>query len=109
MGRFVKGEVVILPFPYSDLSKSKRRPALVLASLSGDDVILCMITGNTPDSYAVELSTTDFETGNLKKPSNIRPNRIFTADSNIIEYAAGKLRLEKINEVINQIISILQN
>jgi hypothetical protein len=44
MGRFVKGDVVVAPFPFSDLSAAKRRPALVVASLTGDDVILCQIT-----------------------------------------------------------------
>jgi mRNA interferase MazF len=44
MGRFVKGDVVVIPFPYSDLSASKKRPALVLADLEGDDIILCQIT-----------------------------------------------------------------
>jgi mRNA interferase MazF len=39
MGRFVKGEVVVLPFPFSDLSEAKRRPALVLAPLPGVDVV----------------------------------------------------------------------
>ena len=37
MGRFVKGDVVVIPFPYSDLSASKKRPALVVTSLDGDD------------------------------------------------------------------------
>ncbi len=46
MGRFVKGDVVIMPFPFSDLSASKKRPALVVASLAGDDVILCQITSH---------------------------------------------------------------
>jgi len=36
----VKGDVVVIPFPFSDLSQSKRRPALVVATLEGDDVIL---------------------------------------------------------------------
>ena len=31
MGKFVKGDIVVIPFPFSDLSGSKRRPALVIA------------------------------------------------------------------------------
>jgi len=48
MAKFVKGDVVIVPFPFSDLSQSKRRPALVIAGLDGDDLILCQITSRTP-------------------------------------------------------------
>ncbi|MFA6084453.1 hypothetical protein [Mucilaginibacter sp.] len=44
MAKFIKGDVVVIPFPFSDLSGSKRRPALVLADLPGDDIILCQIT-----------------------------------------------------------------
>ena len=43
MGKFVKGDVVVVPFPFSDLSASKKRPALVVATLTGNDVILCKI------------------------------------------------------------------
>lgn len=39
--RFSKGDVVVLPFPFSDLSASKKRPAVVVATLTGDDVICC--------------------------------------------------------------------
>lgn len=40
MARFVKGDIVVVPFPFSDLTQTKRRPALVLAELDGDDVML---------------------------------------------------------------------
>lgn len=109
MGRFVKGDVVVVPFPFSDLSSSKKRPALVVAQLTGDDVILCQIT--TParaDEYSIPLSSVDFDSGGLNHDSHIRPNRLFTADSSIVAYLAGKLLPGKITAVIDRIIEILQ-
>ena len=56
MAKFVKGDVVVVPFPFSDLTQAKRRPALVLAQLEGDDVILCQITSKTiKDNYALHF------------------------------------------------------
>jgi len=108
--RFVKGDVVVVPFPFSDLSNAKRRPALVVADLKGDDLILCQITSQqVRDDYAIELTEEDFQFGSLKKESNIRPNRIFTADKGIILYRVGRLREKKLEEVIAKIISILRS
>ena len=61
MGKPVVGEVVVLPFPQTDLQPGKRRPALVVADLSGDDVILCQITTQSRrDGYSVALTRSDF-------------------------------------------------
>jgi mRNA interferase MazF len=77
MGRFAKGDVVIVPFPFSDLSASKLRPALVVAALIGDDVILCQITSQAKsDGYAISVGPTDFASGGLPKDSNARPSGI---------------------------------
>ncbi|HAZ43490.1 MAG TPA: growth inhibitor PemK [Cyanobacteria bacterium UBA11369] len=109
MAEFVKGDVVVVPFPFSDLTQAKRRPALVVAVLSGNDLILCQITSQSvTDEYAVSLETDDFSSGSLKQSSNIRPNRLFTADRQIILYKAGQLKPEKLNEVIVKIVEILQ-
>lgn len=107
MGRFIKGDIVVVPFPFSDLSQAKKRPALVLADLNGEDLILSQITSqNIYDSYAIRISENDFENGSLNKISNIRPNKIFTADEGIISYKVAHLNEEKIQEVTDKIISI---
>lgn len=110
MAKFVKADIVVVPFPFSDLSNSKKRPALVITDLVGDDVILCQITSkNIKDKYSIELITNDFDYGKLDQDSNIRPNRIFTADSNIILYKIGSIKEKKMSEVINKIIDIIKN
>ncbi len=109
MARFVKGDVVVVPFPFSDLSQSKRRPALIISNLQGNDLILVQITSQKKkDIYAISLNDTDFQTGKLNKKSYIRPNRIFTAEQNIILYKIGQIKQEKLNEVINKIINIIR-
>lgn len=109
MARFVKGDVVVLPFPFSDLTQAKRRPALVISELKGDDVILCQITSQwIKDEYAILIDENDFAEGTLKQRSHVRSNRIFTADTGIILYKVGRLNQKKINEVIEKIIEILR-
>jgi mRNA interferase MazF len=109
MAKFMKGDVVVIPFPFSDLSQSKRRPALVVASFGGNDAILCQITSKTVrDAYGISLDDKDFISGSLKQSGNIRPNRLFTADSNIILYRIGNIKKEKLLQVVDKIIEILR-
>jgi mRNA interferase MazF len=110
LGRFIKGDVVVIPFPFSDLSNSKKRPALVIANLTGDDIILAQITTKIrKDSYSIDLVSSDFSTGVLSQDSVVRTNRIFTADSNIVLYKVGSLKSVKVQEIINKIIEILHS
>ncbi len=108
MGGFIKGDVVVLPFPFSDLSGSKRRPAFVLADLPGDDIILCQITSQeSKDVYAVSLKIQDFSSGSLPSSSYIRPTRIFTADKNIIIRNAGTVNDSIISTVVKTITDLV--
>jgi mRNA interferase MazF len=105
----VKGDIVVVPFPFSDLSRAKRRPALVLATLDGDDLILCQVTSRAiSDVHAIPVAAADFETGALKVDSNIRPNRIFTAERSIVAYRAGHLKATKTIEATAKVVEILQ-
>jgi len=62
LAKFIKGEVVVIPFPFSDLTQAKRRPALVLAELEGDDLILCQITSQAiKDNYIIPITDVELE------------------------------------------------
>lgn len=107
MEALMKGDVVVIPFPYSDLSNSKRRPALVAAAIEGDDVILCQITGEMrADRYSIFVSDEDFSNGGLYLASMIRPNKLFTADKSVIIRKIGAIKRDKIKEVEDKIINI---
>jgi mRNA interferase MazF len=110
VAELVRGDVVVVPFPFSDLTKAKRRPALVLAKLDGDDVILSQVTSQAVrDRYAIQLEDGDFAQGGLNLASNVRPNRVFTADTRIVLYRVGSLRPSKLTEVVDRVVAILRS
>ena len=110
MEKFVKGTVVVIPFPFSDLSASKRRPALVLADFFGDDILLCQITSqyHNKDKNTIALKTTDFKSGALPVDSYIRPTRIFTADKSLIMRTIGAVSDKIMNQTVDKIIELLK-
>ena len=104
MAPFVRGDVVVIPFPFSDLSATKRRPALVLAALPGDDLTVCQITSQArPASNLLSLVTTDFAEGSLHQDCYLRPERLFTLDYHIIAYKAGHITDAKLQEVLTAV------
>lgn len=110
MAKFIKGDVIVLPFPFTNLSASKKRPALILSNIKGDDYIMLQITSkNIKDNYAITLLETDFYFGSLQTDSNIRPNKIFTLDEKLILYKIGHLNDSKLNECIQKVCSIIKN
>ena len=108
MGKPEAGDVVIIPFPFSDLRQTRRRPALVPAGLDGDDLTLCMITSrDVRDRYAMPLDASDFAPGGLPVPSNIGPSRPFIADAAIILKVVGRLKSEKLFIVCDKVAELL--
>jgi mRNA interferase MazF len=108
METFVKGDIVVFPFPFSDLTEAKRRPAAILATLEGEDLIVCQITSSRSDKYSISLEDKDFKQGSLKQSSFIRPNRIFTISKSAVNYKIGSLKHEKLRDILEKLISILK-
>jgi len=89
---------------------SKRRPALVLVDLKVVDLILCQITSQSiRDDMAISIDLTDIDNGTLNTVSNARPNKLFTADENIILYQIGKLKNDKLSVVISKVVDMFQS
>jgi len=81
-----------LPFPFSDLSHSKFRPALLLADADRGDWIACQITSNPfADPRAGEITDSDFAAGGLQRVSYVRPGKLFTAHHDLFTTTAGAL------------------
>lgn len=103
------GSVVLVTFPFSDLSASKLRPAVVLASAGRDDWVLCQITSNAyADSLAVEITETDFASGSLMRTSYARPGKLFSANSLLMQRITGELKQSKLTAVLDAVVRILK-
>jgi mRNA interferase MazF len=108
VGKPIIGDVVVLPFPQTNLQPGKRRPALVVADLQGNDLILCQITSQAHhDFYSIELDQADFQTGKLLTRGFIRPNRLFTVEQSIVLYSAARVTTVKLDETLAKLRQLL--
>lgn len=107
MGAFTAGQVVLIPFPFSDLSRAKMRPAIVLADAGREDWILCQVTSNPyGDEKALEITDQDFSSGSLRLTSYARPGKLFTASESLIAGKIGVLNTKTSNQLIGAVIKI---
>jgi mRNA interferase MazF len=103
------GMIVLLPFPFSDLSEAKLRPAVVLADAARDDWVLCQITSNRyGDSLAIELVNASLATGSLKFTSYARPGKLFTANRSLLVGQIGTLHIAPFQQVLDAVVTLLQ-
>ena len=108
MGTFTVGDVVLVKFPFSDLSGSKLRPAVVLACSGRGDWILCQITSKPyADSMALFVSANAYSSGTLERDSYIRPGKIFTAHESIIVKKIATLRANMLEDLVHRVVSLL--
>jgi mRNA interferase MazF len=110
MEEFVKGQIVVVPFPFSDLSDLKKRPAMVISSLEGNNIILAQITSKyRTEKYSLLVKTEDFQEGKLIIDSFVNCDKIFTLDKGIILDSVGRLCFDKTHKVISKIVDIIRN
>ena len=109
MGTFAAGQVVIVHFPFSDLTASKLRPAVVLAEAGRGDWILCQITSKSyGDTRAIPVDAADFARGSLRLASYARPGKLFTAHQSLVAGQVGDLHPAKFATVRDAVVRMIQ-
>jgi len=104
-------EIVLLPYPFSDLEGTKVRPALVVSNnffnKKSDDCIMVPLTTVIKDEpYSILINQEDLSSGKLLKPSRIRIDKIFTVEKNLIVMKIGAINdktFEKIKDEISKL------
>ena len=104
-----RGSVVLVRFPFSDLSTSKRRPAVVLADAGRGDYVLAQVTSKPyTDPGAVELAEASFGRGGLSLTSYARPGKLFTANDALVVREVGALTDAALDELVNAVVTLLR-
>lgn len=103
--KMIQGDIVLIPFPFSDLSAHKTRPALVLNSkaIAGGDVIVCAISSKRHMQSEISISSEDLAWGELPLRSYVKPYKIVTLNSRIIKKRVATLRKEKLKIILAEL------
>ena len=110
--RFESGEVVLIPFPFTDLSQVKRRPVLILSSSRHNrdsrDFISCGITSNLGNRRnSVMLDPSEMVDGSIPARSRIKYDKVFTVEKGLVLRGLGKVSSHKLSQVRSGLMSLL--
>jgi mRNA interferase MazF len=110
--RLESGEVVLVPFPFTDLSQIKRRPVLILSgkkhNKASEDFICCGITSNLSNRRnSILLEPSEMIEGSIPTRSRIKFDKVFTLEQSLILKSLGRVSSNKLSQVTKGLISLL--
>ena len=101
------GDIVLTPFPYTDLSQATIRPGLILASLDMNDWVLCQITSSSQArARDIAIASGDMQSGRLTAGSHVRPERLITLNESVFQRTIGRLTDAKLAEILAAVRSL---
>lgn len=111
--RFEQGEIVLVPFPFSDLSSVKQRPVLILSNNgyndNTEDVVTCGITSNLKDSeYSVMVDNKNLIEGKIPTKSRIKVDKIFALKQSLIKRKVGKINKKLFDKVGKEVLKLIE-
>lgn len=110
--QFKQGEIVLVPFPFSDLRGIKQRPVLILSKAeynsNCDDIITCGITTNKKDSkHSIIIDNKDLIEGNIPISSRIKVDKLFTLEKTIVIKKIARINIETFEKVKKEFIGLI--
>jgi|SRR3972149_3350144 len=107
-----QGEVILTPFPFSNLEKEKLRPSIIISNdnynKKFEDILVVPMTSNlNVREYTISLTNKDLEKGKLLKDSLIKVDRIFSINKNLVRLKIGRINQAKLKEIKNIILGLL--
>lgn len=110
---YEQGSILLVPFPFTDLSTVKRRPVLVVSKTSDNaknsDLITCAITSNTiKKPYSISIDNSSLTEGELPIASRVLISKLFTIEKSLIIKAFAKLSddvLDTVTEIFCELTS----
>lgn len=101
--QYKQRNIVLIPFPFTDLTGAKKRPALIISNEKinkTEDRICCLITSN-PQSKGIKIK--NIEKGILPFTSYVKPQRLFTIHKGLIKQNICTISKEEYNKVLSSI------
>ncbi len=103
MSEMGQGDIALIDFSYSDLKRSKFRPALVISNSRYNstslDLVVLRITSKPKKEWAIKITNEDVERGFLEVESYVKVDSIFTIEKKLVAKVVGKFKEEKVDEV----------
>jgi mRNA interferase MazF len=111
--KYKQRDIVLVPFPFSDLSSMKKRPVLIVSNNGYNenfkDVVVCVITSNQfVDLYSIPISDHDLELGILPEPSVIKSHKLFTIQKDQILKKFSTLSVQCFDKVLEKIDKLIK-
>ncbi len=106
------GDIIWALLPFTDLSGAKLRPVLVVADVRDArelDWIVCEVTrGRASHSRELALASSDLHSGQLRRGSKLRPDRMFTLNESLFRRTIGRLTDAKISEILSAVRALFK-
>lgn len=106
MTDYKPGDIILIPFPFSDLSGEKQRPALVLAEASQWNELVCVMLTSSPKGNN-EVPLKQWKQANLPKYTVARIHRVFTIEAKLVKKKLGKAEQEDFKEILAAVVALL--